>query len=57
MPTRLASALCVIPPVVTAEGPLDNVMPGLTCEACHGPGADHVAAIKAGSAVHECKAA
>jgi Cytochrome c554 and c-prime len=22
---------------VTAEGPLDNVMPGVTCEACHGP--------------------
>jgi hypothetical protein len=26
---------------------LDNLMPGVSCEACHGPGEKHVAAIKA----------
>jgi len=33
---------------VTAEGPMNEIMPGVTCEACHGPGVDHVAAMKAG---------
>lgn len=27
----------------------DRLMPGITCEGCHGPGADHVAAIKTGN--------
>jgi hypothetical protein len=28
---------------------LDHLMPGITCEGCHGPGEKHIAAIKAGS--------
>src|SRR5258708_7354434 len=28
---------------------LDHLMPGVTCEGCHGPGERHIAALKAGS--------
>jgi Cytochrome c554 and c-prime len=28
---------------------LDHLMPGVTCEGCHGPGEKHIAAIKSGS--------
>jgi hypothetical protein len=28
----------------------EHSIPGLTCEACHGPGADHISAVKAGLA-------
>lgn len=33
---------------VTQSGGFSDVIPGVSCEACHGPGADHVAAMKAG---------
>lgn len=33
---------------VPAEGDYGDILPGVTCEACHGPGADHVSAMKAG---------
>ena len=35
--------------VSAAQLQLDHLMPGVTCEGCHGPGEKHIAAIKAGS--------
>jgi len=35
--------------VSDAQLRVDRLMPGVTCEACHGPGEKHLAAIKAGS--------
>lgn len=34
--------------ISAAQLQLDHLMPGVTCEGCHGPGEKHVAAIKAG---------
>ena len=35
--------------VSKAQLQLDHLMPGVTCEGCHGPGEKHIAAIKAGN--------
>ena len=32
---------------VPAEGPINNILAGATCETCHGPGAAHAAAMRA----------
>jgi Cytochrome c554 and c-prime len=32
---------------VPAAGPINDIIPGSTCETCHGPGANHVAAMRA----------
>lgn len=32
---------------VTTDGGFQDVIPGVACEACHGPGADHVSAMRA----------
>jgi Cytochrome c554 and c-prime len=62
VPTSLESALgraistdevrecfaCHTTPTVTGTKlQLDNLTPGISCEACHGPGADHIAAMEA----------
>lgn len=41
---------CHSPATVTADGAFDTtrIAPGITCEVCHGPGAKHVAAMRAG---------
>jgi len=35
--------------VSAAQLQLDHLMPGVTCEGCHGPGEKHISAIKSGS--------
>ena len=35
--------------VVNAQLQLDHLIPGVTCEGCHGPGEKHIASIKAGN--------
>jgi len=35
--------------VSAAQLQFDHLMPGVTCEGCHGPGEKHIQAIKAGS--------
>jgi hypothetical protein len=35
--------------VAAAKLQLEELMPGVTCEGCHGPGEKHIAAVKAGS--------
>jgi hypothetical protein len=35
---------------VPAKESLEKMIPGVTCEACHGPGGNHIAAVKAGIA-------
>ncbi len=32
---------------VPAQGPINNIIAGVTCETCHGPGANHTAAMRA----------
>jgi hypothetical protein len=40
---------CHAPSAVNAAGlQLDRLIPGVTCESCHGPGEKHIAAVKAG---------
>jgi hypothetical protein len=48
MPVEIRNCFSCHSAGVTSKGDFNNVIPGVTCEACHGPGADHVAAMKAG---------
>ena len=48
MPGEIRKCFSCHAAAVTAKGDLNDVIPGVTCEACHGPGADHAAAMKAG---------
>jgi hypothetical protein len=48
MPAEVQQCFACHAAAVTTSGRYDDVILGVTCEACHGPGADHVAAMKAG---------
>ena len=48
MPDEMRKCFACHAAAVTASGGFNDVILGVTCEACHGPGADHVAAMKAG---------
>jgi hypothetical protein len=45
-PTEIRKCFACHAAGVTADGGFSQVIPGVSCEACHGPGADHVAAMK-----------
>ena len=40
--------------VSDAQLRFDHLMPGVTCEGCHGPGEKHIVAVKAGSKTCRC---
>jgi hypothetical protein len=48
MPDEMRKCFVCHAAAVTAAGGFNDVILGVTCEACHGPGANHVAAMKAG---------
>lgn len=48
MPDEMRKCFACHAAAVVASGGFNDVILGVTCEACHGPGADHVAAMKAG---------
>jgi hypothetical protein len=48
MPDEMRKCFACHAAAVAASGGFNDVILGVTCEACHGPGADHVAAMKAG---------
>lgn len=47
MPDEIRRCFACHATAVTAQGGFDDVIPGVSCEECHGPGADHSAAMKA----------